>query len=57
MGAKWERHPIHFDHLGHSYLALYQTATFEGWMEVMNWAIDRNAVVSIQRFQYSLLKS
>ena len=31
---------IHFDHVGHAYLALFQVATFEGWMEVMADAVD-----------------
>jgi len=46
MGGIWKRPFIHFDHLGAGYLALFQTATFEGWMEVMDAAIDHNPVVS-----------
>lgn len=45
MGGEWTRSDIHFDNVGASYLALYQTATFEGWMEVMEDAIDHNPEV------------
>lgn len=38
---------IHFDHVGHSYLALFQVATFEGWMEVMEASIDAPLLVSL----------
>lgn len=47
MGGEWNRFSIHFDHLGAAYLALYQTATFEGWMEVMEYGVDHNPVVSM----------
>lgn len=46
MGGKWKGANIHFDNVPASYLALYQTATFEGWMEVMADGIDRNPTVS-----------
>ena len=36
----WINSKIHFDHVGHAYLALFQVATFEGWMEVMADAVD-----------------
>ena len=36
----WVNSKIHFDHVGHAYLALFQVATFEGWMEVMADAVD-----------------
>jgi len=46
MGGQWIRPKINFDHVGHGYLALYQTATFEGWMEVLEAAIDAHPSVS-----------
>lgn len=46
MGGSWERPPVHFDHVGAGYLALFQTATFEGWMEVIQSAVDHNKDVS-----------
>ena len=36
---------INFDHVGNAYLALFQVATFEGWMEVMADAVDAREVV------------
>lgn len=45
MGGSWVRPLIHFDDMGSGYLALYQTATFEGWMEVMETATDSNPTV------------
>lgn len=46
MGGSWVRPSVHFDHVGAGYLALFQTATFEGWMEVMRSAVDHNPKVS-----------
>ena len=40
----WVNSPITFDHVGHAYLALFQVATFEGWMEVMADAVDAREV-------------
>ncbi|XP_045030730.1 sodium channel protein 60E isoform X2 [Daphnia magna] len=40
----WTNSPIHFDHVGHAYLALFQVATFEGWMEIMADAVDVRGV-------------
>ncbi|XP_050730127.1 sodium channel protein 60E-like isoform X4 [Eriocheir sinensis] len=36
----WVNSKINFDHVGYAYLALFQVATFEGWMEVMEDAVD-----------------
>lgn len=46
MGGDWDLAYIHFNHLLASYLALYQTATFEGWMEVISDGVDHNPTVS-----------
>ncbi|XP_011296659.1 sodium channel protein 60E [Fopius arisanus] len=40
----WENSKITFDHVGIAYLALFQVATFEGWMEVMEDAVDSRGV-------------
>ena len=36
----WRTSNINFDHVGNAFMALYQVATFEGWMEVMEDAVD-----------------
>ncbi|XP_044735668.1 sodium channel protein 60E [Chrysoperla carnea] len=40
----WVNSKITFDHVGIAYLALFQVATFEGWMEVMADAVDARGV-------------
>ena len=40
----WENSKVTFDHVGIAYLALFQVATFEGWMEVMEDAVDARGV-------------
>ncbi|KAG7301620.1 hypothetical protein JYU34_014597 [Plutella xylostella] len=40
----WINSKISFDHVGIAYLALFQVATFEGWMEVMADAVDARGV-------------
>ncbi|KAG5346938.1 SCN60 protein, partial [Acromyrmex charruanus] len=40
----WQNSKITFDHVGIAYLALFQVATFEGWMEVMEDAVDARGV-------------
>ncbi|KAK4323895.1 hypothetical protein Pmani_005447 [Petrolisthes manimaculis] len=40
----WINSKINFDHVGYAYLALFQVATFEGWMEVMEDAVDCRGV-------------
>ena len=46
MGGYWLRPLIHFDNVPYGYLALFQVATFEGWMEVMEASIDAPLLVS-----------
>ncbi|OXA50295.1 Sodium channel protein para [Folsomia candida] len=36
----WENSVMNFDHVGKAYLCLFQVATFKGWIQVMNDAID-----------------
>ncbi|XP_050422865.1 LOW QUALITY PROTEIN: sodium channel protein 60E-like [Adelges cooleyi] len=40
----WLNSKITFDNVGIAYLALFQVATFEGWMEVMADAVDARGV-------------
>ncbi|KAK9873793.1 hypothetical protein WA026_002151 [Henosepilachna vigintioctopunctata] len=44
LNHTWENSKISFDHVGIAYLALFQVATFEGWMEVMADAVDARGV-------------
>ncbi len=39
-GAVWTNARVTFDNVGIAYLALFQVATFKGWMDIMNDAID-----------------
>lgn len=40
---------MNFDHVGKAYLCLFQVATFKGWIQIMNDAIDsREASVALQ---------
>lgn len=45
-GGEFTRPLVHFDNVPYAYLALFQVATFEGWMEVMEAAIDAPIIVS-----------
>lgn len=36
----WLNSPMNFDHVGKAYLCLFQVATFKGWIQIMNDAID-----------------
>nr|6NT3_A Chain A, Sodium channel protein type 9 subunit alpha, Sodium channel protein PaFPC1, chimeric construct [synthetic construct]6NT4_A Chain A, Sodium channel protein PaFPC1,Sodium channel protein type 9 subunit alpha,Sodium channel protein PaFPC1 [synthetic construct] len=40
----WENSPMNFDHVGNAYLSLLQVATFKGWLQIMNDAIDSREV-------------
>ncbi|XP_047506151.1 sodium channel protein para isoform X14 [Pieris napi] len=40
----WENSPMNFDHVGKAYLCLFQVATFKGWIQIMNDAIDSREV-------------
>lgn len=52
---------MNFDHVGKAYLCLFQVATFKGWIQIMNDAIDSREVsedncdgYTIQSFNISL---
>ncbi|XP_055854961.1 sodium channel protein para isoform X23 [Episyrphus balteatus] len=40
----WENSAMNFDHVGNAYLCLFQVATFKGWIQIMNDAIDSREV-------------
>ncbi|XP_063710219.1 sodium channel protein 1 brain-like isoform X3 [Symsagittifera roscoffensis] len=42
--AKWINQKVNFDNVAIGYLALFQVATFEGWMEVMEAGVDATKV-------------
>lgn len=44
----WENSPMNFDHVGKAYLCLFQVATFKGWIQIMNDAIDSRDVSTIK---------
>ncbi|XP_063225568.1 sodium channel protein para isoform X2 [Bacillus rossius redtenbacheri] len=40
----WLNSAMNFDHVGKAYLCLFQVATFKGWIQIMNDAIDSREV-------------
>ncbi|XP_060073623.1 sodium channel protein 1 brain-like [Ylistrum balloti] len=50
----WQNSKINFDNVISGYLALFQVATFEGWMEVMIDAVDATDVDEQPRFEAGL---
>jgi len=40
LNYTWENADVHFDQVGMAYLALFQVATWKGWIQIMNDAID-----------------
>ena len=45
--TEWVNSKITFDHVGHAYISLFQVATFKGWQQIMNDAIDSREVICI----------
>ncbi|GJQ68184.1 para [Trypoxylus dichotomus] len=41
----WENSRMNFDHVGKAYLCLFQVATFKGWIQIMNDAIDSREIL------------
>lgn len=41
---------MNFDHVGKAYLCLFQVATFKGWIQIMNDAIDSREVCYLSNF-------
>ncbi|KAK8729296.1 hypothetical protein OTU49_008750 [Cherax quadricarinatus] len=44
LNLTWVNSEVHFDHVGMAYLALFQVATWKGWIQIMNDAIDSTQV-------------
>ena len=44
LGLTWQNSDINFDHVGHSYLALFEVAIFKGWIDIMYSAVDSRQV-------------
>ncbi len=42
--TQWLNSRITFDHVGHAYIALFQVATFKGWIPIMSDATDSRDV-------------
>ncbi|ESO94539.1 hypothetical protein LOTGIDRAFT_118343 [Lottia gigantea] len=51
---KWKNSNVNFDNVLQGYLALFQVATFEGWMEVMRDAIDSTEVDVQPKFENNI---
>ena len=43
-GTSWYNSRINFDNVAAGFLALFQVATFQGWMEIMQDAVDTTDV-------------
>ena len=52
----WVNSGINFDHVGKAYMALFQVATFKGWMGVLKDAVDSREVVLVHsKYTYLLI--
>lgn len=40
----WKNRRMNFDHVGMAYLCLFQVATFKGWLQIMDDAVDAREV-------------
>lgn len=50
----WENAKLNFDNVGNGFLSLFQVATFNGWISIMNSAIDSVGVYMQPSFEHSL---
>ncbi|XP_014771226.1 sodium channel protein 1 brain [Octopus bimaculoides] len=50
----WVNSKVNFDNVGGAFLALFQVATFEGWMEIMADAVDVTEVDQQPKFEASV---
>ncbi|XP_071167168.1 sodium channel protein 1 brain-like isoform X2 [Mytilus edulis] len=53
-GYNWTNSKINFDHVGQGFLSLFQVATFEGWMELMEDAVDATEVDKQPKFESNI---
>ena len=49
--TEWSNALINFDNVGRSYVSLFQVATFKGWLDVMNGAIDSRQVSHVTELE------
>ena len=52
--TEWVNSKISFDNVGFAYLALFQIATFKGWLQIMDDAVDSPSEVSGASLSISL---
>ncbi|CAH6788552.1 Scn7a [Phodopus roborovskii] len=50
----WENAKLNFDNVGNGFLSLFQVATFNGWLSIMNSAIDSVGVNMQPSFEHNL---
>ena len=44
--TEWANSNVNFDSVLAAYVSLFQVATFKGWIDVMNGAVDSGQVMS-----------
>ncbi|XP_047500155.1 sodium channel protein para-like [Penaeus chinensis] len=54
LNYTWENSEVHFDHVGMAYLALFQVATWKGWIQIMNDAIDATQLEQQPRREHNI---
>ncbi|XP_036600933.1 sodium channel protein type 9 subunit alpha-like [Trichosurus vulpecula] len=52
--VQWKNGKANFDNVGNGYLSLLQLATFQGWLDIMNAAIDSVDVESQPEYESNL---
>ncbi|XP_040827933.1 sodium channel protein type 7 subunit alpha [Ochotona curzoniae] len=50
----WENAKVNFDNVGNGFLSLLQVATFNGWITIMNSAVDSVGINMQPSFEYSI---
>ncbi|XP_069877713.1 sodium channel protein type 7 subunit alpha [Dipodomys merriami] len=50
----WENAKLNFDNVGNGFLSLFQIATFNGWIDIMNSAVDSTTVNGQPFFENNL---
>lgn len=50
----WKNAKLNFDNVGNGFLSLFQVATFNGWITIMNSAIDSVDVDMQPHFEYNI---
>nr|XP_042895936.1 sodium channel protein para [Parasteatoda tepidariorum] len=54
QNMSWTNPKINFDNVLNAYLALFQVATFKGWIDIMNSAIDSTGVDQQPQPEYTI---